>query len=110
MGNPHDQESNVPLLTEPLPELDPPPYVYSEPGPSTSRTTGPTTQSGPGTTAPMDSRNPIPACDARFADIVMTNIILPRLQVGVLQWEDRESLKYIRQTRSDVFLSLTNAN
>ena len=103
MGNPDTEESTVPLLANLLPERDPPPYVSSENVPSASRDIGPLADTGPGMTPPMDSRNPIPACDARFADIVMTNIIAPRVQVGVLQWEDNETLKYIRQTGNDVF-------
>ena len=50
----------------------------------------------------LDSRDPLSTCDARFADLILTHVIIPRLRVGVLRWKDRESLEYVPQTKEDV--------
>jgi len=50
----------------------------------------------------LDSRDPLSSCDARFADLILTHVITPRLRVGVLRWKDRESLEYVPQTKEDV--------
>ena len=55
----------------------------------------------------LDSRDPLSTCDARFADLILTHVIIPRLRVGVLRWKDRESLEYVPQTKEDVRLPRT---
>ena len=111
-------------------QRDPPPYAYSPltpepesspsspainwktvliPPPSDVSTSSPVPAT-PATEIPtaeipiriLDSRDPLSTCDARFADLVLTHIILPRLRVGVLRWKDRESLEFVPQTKEDV--------
>ena len=50
----------------------------------------------------LDSRDPLSTCDARFADIILTHVIIPRLRVGVLRWKDRETFEFVPQTKEDV--------
>ena len=50
----------------------------------------------------LDSRDPLSTCDARFADLILEQVILPRLRVGVLRWKDRESFEFVPQTKDDV--------
>jgi len=129
MGIVHEQETNA-LVTSSdpfphLPQRDPPPYVYAPLSPSTSshRATPPVTPPPapamevktvlappPDATTPsqnairvLDSRDPLSTCDTRFADIILTQIILPRLRVGVLSWKDRETFEFVPQTKEDVF-------
>lgn len=111
-------------------QRDPPPYAYSpltpppESSPSSAPITGKTVlvpppsdissfspiPATPATEVPtaevpvriLDSRDPLSTCDSRFADLVLTHIILPRLRVGVLRWKDRESLEFVPRTKEDV--------
>jgi len=50
----------------------------------------------------LKERQPLSTCDSRFADLILTQAILPRLRVGVLKWKDRETFEYIPQTKDDV--------
>ena len=50
----------------------------------------------------LDSRDPLSTCDTRFADIILANVIIPRLRVGVLRWKDRETFEFVPQTKEDV--------
>jgi hypothetical protein len=49
-----------------------------------------------------NSSDPLLASDARFADLILANVILPRLRVGILQYKDKESFEYMRQSKADV--------
>ena len=51
---------------------------------------------------PNISIDPILSFDTRFAELIVSQIILPRLRVGVLRWKDRESFAYIPQSKDDV--------
>jgi hypothetical protein len=131
MGVVH-QETNAPLIPmdslPPTPQRDPPPYAYtpltpSEPPSSPPPIAGKTVlvpppsdllsppfslPATPATPAPttslrvLDAQDPLLTCDTRFADIVLTHIILPRLRVGVLRWKDRETFEYVPRTKEDV--------
>ena len=111
-------------------QRDPPPYAYSpltpesDTSPSSPPITGKTVlvpppseistsspiPATPATEIPtteipiriLDSHDPLSTCDSRFADLVLTHIIIPRLRVGVLRWKDRESLEFVPQTKEDV--------
>src|SRR5271156_408989 len=50
----------------------------------------------------LKEREPLTTCDSRFADLILTHVILPRLRVGVLKWKDMETFEYIPQTKDDV--------
>ena len=50
----------------------------------------------------LSSCDPLSTCDARFADIILTHVIIPRLRVGVLRWKDRETFEFVPQTKEDV--------
>lgn len=52
------------------------------------------------------SRERLLAQDARFADVVLTHVILPRAKVGILRCKDKSSFAFIPQTEDDVILSL----
>jgi len=43
-----------------------------------------------------------PTCDAKFADVILANVILPRLRVGIFRDTDRKSFEYERRTKEDV--------
>lgn len=127
MGIVHEQETNA-LVTSSdpfphLPQRDPPPYVYAPLTPSSSHCATPPVTPPPApameaktvlvpppdATTPsqtairvLDSRDPLSTCDTRFADIILTHIILPRLRVGVLSWKDRETFEFVPQTKEDV--------
>jgi hypothetical protein len=128
MGIVHQQETIVSLIPmDPLPtasQRDPPPYAYSpltpesESSPPSPPIAGKTVlvpppseistsaiPATPATETPvriLDSHDPLSTCDTRFADLVLTHIILPRLRVGVLRWKDRESLEFVPRTKEDV--------
>ena len=134
MGFLHDQETNAPLMEmDPFPHIpqrEPPPYAYTALSPTGSVPSSPTipatktilvppppppsesTRSSqiPNTPLsefpfrPLNSADPLTTCDAKFADIIMTHVILPRLRVGVLKWKDRETFEFIPQTKDDVRL------
>jgi hypothetical protein len=112
----------------PLSAQDPPPYTYSRLSPDEAPR--PSTQVGGKTILVphpaesvqsssrmaaipvndthlrvLDSHDPLSTCDARFADLILTHMILPRLRVGVLRWKDRESLEYVPQTKEDVIVN-----
>lgn len=133
MGIVHEQETNAPVNSNDpfphLPQRDPPPYTYTILTPSTSAsqlTTPPATPPpapatevktvlvpAPDTTTPsqnairaLDSRDPLSTCDERFADVILTQIIIPRLRVGVLSWKDRETFEFVPRTKEDVCPSL----
>ena len=55
--------------------------------------------------ASSSSENPLPACDARFADLIFNRILMSRLRAGVLEGEDRETLEFVPRTRTDVLTS-----
>jgi hypothetical protein len=76
------------------PDHEPPPYASLP----TIQDTGST------------STNPLPACDSRFADLIVNRIIMPRLRAGVLQGEDHETLEFVPRTRADVpsLLNISN--
>jgi hypothetical protein len=122
MGAQHEQESNAPLIPmDPFPHLsntqhDPPPYEYMPLTPSRSAPTSPIippsktvlvrppvepTQT-PQPPIRLNSLDPLSTCDARFAKIILNNIIIPRLRVGVLRYKDRESFEYVPKTKEDV--------
>src|ERR1700738_2354618 len=128
MGIYHEQKSNAPFT--PMDQFphhtrhqDPPPYAYEPLTPSTSAPTSPVIPRADSKTilvppprnftppphvvaqsplTALDPRNPLPTCDTRFANIILTNIILPRLRVGVMNWKDRETFEYVPQTKEDV--------
>jgi hypothetical protein len=132
MGFLNDQETNAPLMEmDPFPHIpqrEPPPYAYTPLSPTASIPSSPTiptsktilippppsesTRSSqiPNTPLsefpfrPLNSADPLTTCDAKFADIIMTHVILPRLRVGVLKWKDRETFEFIPQTKDDVVL------
>jgi hypothetical protein len=123
----HEQETGNYVAMAPLSQYsqhDPPPYAYSPLGqtdsPNAATPAGGKTilvpppseiPSAPIPAAPvaesplrlLDSHDPLSTCDARFADLILTHIILPRLRVGVLRWKDYESLEFVPQTKEDVF-------
>lgn len=49
-----------------------------------------------------NSRERLLAQDARFADVVLTHIILPRARVGILRCKDKSSFAFVPQTEDDV--------
>ena len=49
-----------------------------------------------------ESRERLQAQDARFADVVLTHIVLPRARVGILRCKDKSSFAFIPQTEDDV--------
>jgi hypothetical protein len=125
MGAHHEQESNAPLIPmDPFPHLsntqrDPPPYQYMPltPESTESAPTSPTIPASKTVLVPppiqpaqtfaddpvrLDSRDPLSSCDTRFANIILNNIILPRLRVGVMRYKDRESFEYVPKTKDDV--------
>src|SRR5262245_26452457 len=132
MGAVHEANANAPVTpTEADPPLhhrpqsspphDPPPYIDppltpSSPEPSSPRhsvmNTGtpafvppPPPQSSTSTQVPSaqaNSSDPLLASDARFADLILANVILPRLRVGILHYKDKESFEYMRQSKVDV--------
>jgi hypothetical protein len=112
-------------------QRDPPPYAYSSlspprsPPPPTKTSISPpprestfspipdtpTTSSHVPTVTPMtselpqtvaDSRQQLLAQDARFADVILTHVVLPRARVGILRCKDKLSLALIPQTEDDV--------
>lgn len=131
MGIVHEQETNAPMVPmEALPgssQSDPPPYAYTPLTPSESPESPeppmlgaktvlvpPPSEFGLSSNIPttpatsenfarvLDSRDPLSTCDAKFADLVLTHVIIPRLRVGVLRWKDRETLEYVPRTKEDV--------
>ena len=112
-------------------QRDPPPYAYSSlspprsPPPPTKTSISPpprestfspipdtpATSSHVPTITPMtselpqtvaDSRQQLLAQDARFADVILTHVVLPRARVGILRCKDKLSLALIPQTEDDV--------
>jgi len=111
-------------------QRDPPPYAYSalsppqSPPPTTKTIISPpprestfspipdtptTSSNVPATPAPSElpqtvteSRERLLAQDARFADVVLTHVILPRARVGILRCKDKSSFTFIPQTEDDV--------
>jgi hypothetical protein len=57
----------------------------------------------PSASAPaINSTDPLILSDERFAEIILTNVIQPRLRVGMFKWKDTESFEYLRQSKEDV--------
>jgi hypothetical protein len=125
MGIKHEQESNARLIPmDPFPHLsqsgerEPPPYAYTPLTPTTSAPTSPVIPASKAVSVPrpvspaqrtemstfrtLNSNDPLSTCDSRLADIILTNIILPRLRVGVLRYKDRESFEYVPRSKEDV--------
>ena len=129
MGALHEQESNAPLIpmdsfqhrdpppphaytpllspvpssspSSPIPRksiLSPPPPPPSEGSPFDVSTVGPSASSSLGTAL----QDPLLLCDAKFARLIVQQVILPRLRVGVLKWKDRETLEFYPQNKDDV--------
>ena len=111
-------------------QRDPPPYAYSSlspprsPPPTTKTSISPpprestfspipdtpTTSSHVPTTPATselpqtvtESRELLLAQDARFADVILTHVVLPRARVGILRCKDKLSFAFIPQTEDDV--------
>jgi hypothetical protein len=111
-------------------QRDPPPYAYSSlspprsPPPTTKTSISPpprestfspipdtpTTSSHVPTTpvtselpqAVTESRELLLGQDARFADVILTHVVLPRARVGILRCKDKLSFAFIPQTEDDV--------
>src|SRR5207237_3450348 len=58
---------------------------------------------GPVTSHRTTLTDPLLQCDAKFALLIVQQIILPRARVGVLKWKDRETLEFYPQNKDDVF-------
>jgi hypothetical protein len=129
MGILHEQETSLPLLPMDSPHPgsqynDPPPYAYtplsptaSEPSDLSPRAMSPRKSillprpslpdEAPVPMVPVASlgttlQDPLLQCDAKFAQLIVHKIILPRVRVGVLKWKDRETLEFYPQNQDDV--------
>src|SRR5579862_1212385 len=114
----YEQETNAPMIPmDPFsnpPIQDPPPYAYAPLTPESSRPSRSVSPYGkavpspppsesietsqipstPRTWQPYNSVDPLMLSDERFADIILKNVILPRLRVGIYKWKDRESFEF----------------
>jgi len=71
--------------------------------PTTPNTQAPTTPTHEVPREIILSRERLLAQDARFADVVLTHIVLPRARVGILRCKDKTSFAFLPQTEDDVF-------
>lgn len=131
MGVLREQETSLPLLEMASPHPgtqynEPPPYAYTAlvsptaSEPSSPEPMSPRTGTGAGKSillpppeetpiVPITTNlrttltDPLLQCDAKFAQLIVQKIILPRTRVGVLKWKDRETLEFYPQNKDDVF-------
>ena len=127
MGVLHEQDTSLPLLQMSSPRSSsqsnaPPPYAYTPLSPTISEPSSPTPRKSlllpppegnpllvPVTSQRTTLSDPLLQCDAKFATLIIQQIILPRARVGVLKWKDRETLEFYPQNKDDVFPHATRS-